>query len=49
MPQDVAKARLILYKWVGVRMEVVVGVHAEQKQEGLVACWEMPEHFPSAR
>ena len=33
----------------GSRMEVVVGRHARQRQEGLVACLEMPEHFPSTR
>ena len=29
-----------------VKMEVVVGKQAGQNQEGLVACREMPEHFP---
>ena len=30
-------------------MEVVVDKHAGLGQEGLVACLEMPEHFPGAR
>ena len=25
------------------------GMHARQSQGGLVACQEMPDHFPSAR
>ena len=35
--------------WMGAGMDVVVGRHAGQSQGGLVACREMPEHFPSAR
>ena len=30
-------------------MEIVVGMHIGQGQEGIVVCLEMPEHFPSAR
>ena len=30
-------------------MEVVDGMHAGQSQDGLVACREMPEYFPSVR
>ena len=33
----------------GAGMEVVVGRHAGQSQEGLVACRETPEHIPSVR
>ena len=33
----------------GSWMEVVVGRHAGQNQEGLVVCQEMPEHFPCVR
>ena len=33
----------------GVGMEVVVDEHAGQSQRGLVACREIPEHFPSVR
>ena len=32
---------------VGSGMELVVGRHAGQSQEGLVVCREMPEHFLS--
>ena len=28
-------------------MEVVVGKYAEQSQDRLVACQDMPEHLPS--
>ena len=35
--------------WVWAGMEVMVGRHAGQSQDGLVACQEMPEHFPSVR
>ena len=30
-------------------MDVLDGMHVGQSQGGLVACREMPEHFPSAR
>ena len=30
-------------------LKVVNGMHAGQSSKGLVACQEMPEHFPSAR
>ena len=33
----------------GQGMEVMVAMHAGQYHEGLVACGEMPEPFPSAR
>ena len=32
----------------GTGIEVVDGRHSGQSQDGLVACWEMPEHFLSA-
>ena len=32
-----------------VVMVIVVDKHAGQSQQGLVACREIPEHFPSAR
>ena len=35
---------MALVGWVGVGLALVAG-----KQEGLVACWEMLEHFTSAR
>ena len=31
------------------RNGVAVGKHARQRQEGLMACREMPEHFQGAR
>ena len=34
---------------VGAEMEVVDGKHAEQCQDGSVACREMPENLPSVR
>ena len=34
--------------WVGSGLGVVVGRHAGQIQEGLLACAEMLEHFTSA-
>ena len=33
----------------GAGVEVMVGRHAGQIQEGLVACRKMPERIPSAR
>ena len=36
--------------WLGRGREgVVVGRHARQSQDGLIACRVMPEHFPCAR
>ena len=34
--------------WVGIGKEVVDGMHVGQSQEGLVACLEIQEYFPSA-
>ena len=34
---------------VGAWMEVMIGMHAGQSHEGLVAFFEMPEHFPRNR
>ena len=34
--------------WIGAEMEVVACRQAE-KGRGVIACREMPEHFPSAR
>ena len=33
----------------GAEMKVMIGKHAVQIQEALVACREMPEHLPSVR
>ena len=35
--------------WVGSGIEVVECMHAGQSHGRLVACREMPEHFPCAR
>ena len=35
--------------WVGTVMEVVDGKQEGQRQEGLAACPDMPEHFQSVR
>ena len=35
--------------WVRAVIEIVVVRHAGQRWDGLVACWEMPEHIQIAR
>ena len=35
--------------WVETGVAVVVGRQSGQSQDGMVVCWEMPEHIPNTR